>query len=166
MQSTNHQPLTHETVQVKELLEQLRYKVSHPSIVYDQMRVRIGEAEMRVFLSMLGGTLSGGIYLMIVYPLVSLSCKWGWFGAPAADGGIKIVQVVATMLAAALMAAFAFVAFRTWRHAQAEGESAESETEQALIPMLAFVSLLLNSLYFVIVLVSLVPVAALPACFQ
>jgi len=122
----------------------------------------------RIFASLLGGTLVWALYFMGVYALNSLACVWNWFPEPSggAGPGLKVFQLSATIIALGLIALCAFVAFREWRDGRAKNEHEEDEGIAARNPMLAFVTLLLNALYLLIILVWFMPVMVLPVCFR
>jgi threonine/homoserine/homoserine lactone efflux protein len=84
----------------------------------------------------------------------------------SSGSGLKVTQVIATVLALGLLAFLAFVAFREWHSAGGEEQKEEAETIAARNPMLAFVTMLVNVLYILIIAVSFVPIFILPVCFR
>ncbi|MCC6455637.1 MAG: hypothetical protein IT328_11875 [Caldilineaceae bacterium] len=146
------------------MVEQPEHAMEKPESMMAKMRHKLQTPVARIMLYMIGGTFVWSLYLMIVYPLASLTCQWGWFGASAAGSGLKIIQTITTLLALALVAAFAFAAFNEWRRTRTDTNGETGQTKAAVIPLLAFVTLLLNGLYLLIIVVSLLPIAMLPVC--
>jgi hypothetical protein len=136
--------------QLRQQLRRLRHKLQSPTV--------------RIWACLFGGTLVWALHLMTIYPLTSLTCRWGWFAAPAEGTGLKLIQTLTTLVALGLSALFGFVAYKVWQHARTAGSHEAGETLAARIPMLAFVTLLLNSLYLLIILVMLAPIFVLSAC--
>jgi len=137
----------------------------------------------RILFALIGGTAVWAIYFTFVYSLTSLSCFWSWFDLSVNGSGpaLKITQAIATVIALALTGYFSFVAFQEWRDTRDKLQTSEAhivahqinavsgeeaETITARNPMLAFVTLLLNMLYMLIIVVSFVPIFVLPACFR
>jgi hypothetical protein len=102
--------------------------------------------------------------LATVYPLNSLTCRWNWFAPQTAGDGLKVIQFFATVIAAGLVVAFGMVTFNIWQHTQSNGNDEVGKTKAAPILLLAFVSTLLNSLYLLIIILSLAPIVGLPGC--
>jgi hypothetical protein len=123
---------------------------------------------VRIFLSFLGGTAIWAIAFMIVYGLNSLACVWNWFALPSGGTGpgLKVAQISISVIALALLAYCVYVAFREWRGERTQRENEEDESITARNSMLAFVSLLVNTLYFLITAVFLIPIFVLPVCFR
>jgi hypothetical protein len=145
-------------------IEQLRHHLAHPERLVAQLRDKLQNPDARIWVSLIGGTFVWALYLMIVYPLTSLACQWGWFAAPTEGSGLKMIQTLATLLAAGLVAGSGYVVFSEWQRTRTESNAEAGETTAARIPMLAFVTLLLNSLYLLIILVSLLPILMLAVC--
>jgi len=125
-------------------------------------------ATVRILLTLVGGTVVWGIYFMLVYSLTSLTCVWNWFGIAngGSGNGLKVTQLIATIIAVGIIAYFAFVDYREWRAGKSAGQDEEAETMTAADPMLAFVALLTNLLYILIIVASLVPIFVVPVCFR
>ena len=125
---------------------------------------------------LVGGTAVWGLYFSSLHALNSLSCRFGWFGVPAESGGLKLIQIAVTVLALALIAAAAYNAYTLWDTTRRKASDDSGvpgnpiepgnleQTVAAYTPFAAFVLLLLNSLYFLIILVSLAPIATLATC--
>jgi hypothetical protein len=135
-----------------------------PDSMMAKIRRKLQEPVSRIVLYMIGGTLVWAFYVMLVYPLTSLTCHWNWFGAPVDGSGLKITQTLATVIAIGLVAVFGFASFKEWQRTRTQESSEEGETKAAVVPMLAFVTLLLNGLYLLIIVVSLAPIFVLPVC--
>jgi hypothetical protein len=146
------------------MVEHHDHAIEKPESMMAKIQHKLQAPITRIMLYMIGGTLVWSLYLMIVYPLTSLTCHWGWFGAPVEGSGLKIIQTLTTLLALALVAVFAFAAFNEWRRTRTEANGEIGQTKAAVIPLLAFVTLLLNGLYLLIIVVSLLPIAMLPVC--
>src|SRR6478672_1295452 len=71
----------------------------------------------RITLALVGGTIIWGLYFMIVYSLTSLTCVWSWFdlSVGGSGGGLKVAQIIATVIALALLGYITFVCFQEWR---------------------------------------------------
>ncbi len=171
--------------QFREESDHLRHELSHPGHQADKFRKWLRDPDVRLVLSLVGGTVVWGLYFSGLHALNSLTCRFGWFGAPAESGGLKLVQIAVTVLALALIAAAAYNVYNLWRAtrrkantdaiAVADGDDSGvpgnliepgnlEQTVAAYTPFAAFVLLLLNSLYFLIILVSLAPIATLTTC--
>jgi hypothetical protein len=144
--------------------DELRHKLEIPDNISGRIREKLQNSFGRLLLSFVGGTFVWALWLTFVYGVNSLTCEWAWFAESPERTGLKIAQVVATLIAAASILYFGFVANREWRHLRAEGRSEESESIAARDTMLGFVTLLVNLLYLLIILVSFVPIFVLPAC--
>lgn len=115
--------------------------------------------------SLLVGFLAWFAHLNLVFPLTSLACKWGWFpheilGMP----GLKAVQVMLTIIAALVLAVTILSTWRIWRRFQTDGAHAVENTQDDRRPLLAFVTMLLNGLFMLYVVASLVPILTLQPC--
>ena len=146
------------------MIEHLRHSLAMP----DQLLKRIwhkiqSTAGARIRLYFIAGTAIWALYLMTVYPLTSLTCHWGWFGATN-NVGLKIIQTIVTLIAAGLVAGCGYLAFTEWRRDYRADNRETDETLAARNLLLAFVTTTLNSLYLLIILVSLAPIFVLPVC--
>jgi hypothetical protein len=123
------------------------------------------QKDKQTWLCLLLGTLVWFLHLNLVYPLTSLACRWGWFPFSVGSlSGLQVVQVGITVIAAALIVGMMFVAGRNWRVFQTTRDVSLGGTEADRHPLMPFVTMLLNGVYLLFVLTSLVPVLALPAC--
>jgi hypothetical protein len=150
------------------MIERIRQKLELPHTPLAIMHLKMQPASSRILLCFIGGTIVWVLYFMFVYALTSLTCYWGWFATPdgAFGTGLKGTQIIATVIAAGFIPYFGWLTYREWRIAGAGGYDVADETTAARDPMLAFVTLLVNALYLLIVAVSLVPVLMLPACMR
>lgn len=121
------------------------------------------DPDVRIWGSLIGGSLIWALHLMTVYPLTSLTCRWGWFETPSSAPGLRLAQVLATLAAAGLVATLGWVAFGEWRR-ENESHDELSQAAAARRPALAFVALLINTLYLLIILIMLAPILLLPVC--
>lgn len=145
-------------------LAQVRDQVTHQPPLREQLRQQLAKPDQRIWLCFIGGTLVWALALMMLYPLTSLTCHWGWLGAPDRESGLKAIQTLVTLVATGLIAGAGYVAYQEWQSARAIGNQEGSERKAAHIAMLAFITLLLNSLYLLIMLVSLAPILVLSVC--
>jgi hypothetical protein len=107
----------------------------------------------------------------VVYGLSSLACTWDWLSFRVAGvTGLQLVNTLLTLAALALLSATIFWPWRHWRRFQTEKPTASPhllhDTEKDRRPLVAFIAMLLNSLFFLFVLASLVPLYALNVCAQ
>jgi hypothetical protein len=150
--------------QLRREIEQLRHQLAHLDQLIGKIRHKLQSSDMRIWLCFVGGTLVWVLFVMTVYPLSSLSCHWGWFGAPTGGTGLKTIQTTIGVIAAGLVAGSGAVAFHEWQRTRTEDNGEIAESFAARIPLLAFVMMLLNSLYLLIILVSLAPIFTLSVC--
>lgn len=120
--------------------------------------------ERQIWLSLLLGFIVWFLYFNLVYPLTSLTCRWGWFqfnflGLP----GLHFVQLVLTAIALLLIANFIYLSWRSWRRADASRNEQEKVYQSSKDPrsLMAFVSMLLNSLFGLFIIATLVPMFVL-----
>src|SRR5258708_6040463 len=115
------------------------------------------------------GILIWFLHLSVNNALISLTCEWNWLsftiaGIPA----LKLVEAVITVVALLLLARLIIVPWRNWRRFQTEKPADNprllQDTEKDRRPLVAFVALLLNSLFFLFVVASFVPMLALNPC--
>ena len=162
--------------QFREESDHLRHELSHPGQQAEKLRKWLRHPDVRLVLSLVGGTLVWGLYFSSVHALNSLACRFGWFGVPAEGGGLKLVQIVVTILALTLIAAAGYNVYSLWRATRRKASEDSGvpgnpiepgsleQTVAAYTPFAAFVLLLLNAIYFLIILVSLAPIATLTTC--
>lgn len=162
--------------QFREESDHVRHELSHPGHQAEKFRKWVRHPDVRLVLSLVGGTAVWGLYFSGLHALNSLACRFGWFGVPGEGGGLKLIQIVVTILALALIAAAGYNVFTLWRATRRSASDDSSvpghpiepggleQTVAAYTPFAAFVLLLLNSIYFLIILVSLAPIATLAAC--
>src|SRR3712207_1412418 len=119
--------------------------------------------------SLFWGTVVWFLYFNIVYGLASLSCVWGRLSARI--GGISTLQVVETIItviALALMLFLIYVPWRDWQRFQSERPKNNAqmleETETDRRPLVAFIAMLLNGFYLLIIVTAFVPIWALKPC--
>ncbi len=107
----------------------------------------------------------------VIYALASVSCVWGWFtfnvlGMP----GLQVVEVIITLIAIALMAGLIYLPWRNWRAFQTEKPRDNphllQDTQKDRRSLMAFVAMLLNSFFFLFIIMFFVPMLALNACGQ
>ena len=162
--------------QLQEETQHLRHTLAHPGHLGERLRNWLRDPDVRVNFSLLGGTAVWALNFSGLHALNSLACRWGWFGVPAESGGLKTVQIVVSLLSALLMAASIFNCWSLWRSTRRKagadagkpGEPLQpgllEQTVAARLPFIAFVTMLLNVLYLIIILISLGPISTLGVC--
>ena len=162
--------------QLHEETEHLRHTLAHPGHLAERLRNRLRDPDVRLGLSLIGGTAVWALNFSGLHALNSLSCRWGWFGVPAESGGLKTVQIAVTAVSALLMAASIFNCWNLWRSTRQKASADAGEPGQVIqpglleqtvaarVPFLAFVTMLLNVLYLIIILISLGPISTLQVC--
>jgi hypothetical protein len=142
----------------------LRHKLAHPEETAAALRRRWQDPEFRTRTRLLSATAVGGLQLLTVYGLSSLSCRWHWFGT--ADDGLplKTLQTAVTLVALALVGWWLFRLYGDWRELRAGEESRAVEALAARNSFLAFISLLLLSLYGLIMGIMLPAIWVIPVC--
>jgi hypothetical protein len=150
------------------MFERIRQKLELPHTPLAKMHLEMQSASSRILLCFIGGTFTWVLYFMFVYALTSLTCYWGWFANPEGGfgAGLKGTQVIATVIAIGFTTYFGWLTYRELRIAGAGGYDVADETTAARDQMLAFVTLLVNALYLLIIAVSLVPILMLPSCMR
>lgn len=115
--------------------------------------------------SFLAGIVIWFVHLNVVYPVTSVACKWGWF--PFAVGpisGLQAIQTLLTAIAVVLLSVTIYVPWRTWRRSQTEEAHLLRQTERDRRPLMAFVTMMLNSTFLIYAIATFVPVLALNPC--
>lgn len=122
-----------------------------------------GGNRRQIGLSLLAGPLVWALHMSVVYPVTSLACAWDWFpGTLAGMPGLQAFQLFVTIIAALVVAAAGFSAWANWRRLRADVPDDEPET--ALSPFGAFLGVLSNALFFVAIILSVVPIFTLSPC--
>lgn len=114
----------------------------------------------QLWFSLGAGIIVWVIHLMIVYPLTSLSCEWGWF--PSAVGGLsglQAVQIAVTVIAAIITGVAGFLAFQNQRRLHTQ-EPIETNRHY----FMAQLGLALSIIFTALIVISLIPILSLPAC--
>jgi len=82
--------------------------------------------------------------------------------------GLKFAQLIITLIAIGLMLVVIYVPWRNWRQLQTAKPSANprmlQETEQDRRSLVAFIAMLLNSLFLIFVIAYFLPLFALNVC--
>ncbi len=106
--------------------------------------------------------------LNAIYALPSLACQWGWFSFTIAGiPGLVIVEAIVSLICLLLILLMIYIPWRTWRRRRAEepaGSRRIQEAEQDRPSLMAFVSMLVNSFFFLFIVATFVPMIALNAC--
>ncbi len=136
----------------------------------DVLKTRQNKIDARLTaLSLFLGITIWFLHLNTLNALTSVSCNWGWFSSSIAGmPGLRFVQLIITLVAIVLMLLFIYLPFRIWRRSLTEKPTDAphllQDTEKDRRPMIAFIAMLLNCLFFLFVIASLVPMFALNAC--
>jgi hypothetical protein len=130
---------------------------------------RTDHDERQTWRSLLLGSVVWFVYLNLVYGVASLSCKWNWFAAnQPGPSRLLLVETLLTLLALPLLLVFIYLPWRDWRRFQTkrppDNPHLLEDTEKDRRPLVAFITMLLNGLYFLFALATLVPVFALSPC--
>ena len=130
-----------------------------------------GNADRQTRFILLLGIFIWFLHFNIIYALASLSCTWDWFSLTVAGiPGLKFIEAAITLLTLVLMLPLIYLPWRNWRQFQTakpkDNPRMLQETEQDRRPFLAFITMLLNSLFFLFVIAFLIPVFALNVCAQ
>ena len=162
--------------QLQEETHNLRHTLAHPGDLGERLRNWLREPDVRLGFSLIGGTAVWALNFSGLNALNSLACRWGWFGVPADSGGLKTVQIAVTALSALLIAASIFNCWSLWRSTRRKAGADAGQPDASLqpglleqtvaarIPFMAFVTMLLNVLYLIIILISLGPISTLGVC--
>lgn len=119
-----------------------------------------GIKSWQLWFSLAAGVVTWSLHLMIVYPLTSLTCEWGWFPFTAGGlTGLKVVQIVVTVIAAAITVVAGFLAFQNQRRLR-DGETVETNRHF----FMARLGFALNILFTALIVFSLIPIVSLPQC--
>lgn len=162
--------------QFRQESEHLRYQLAHPAHLATHLSDWLAEEDVRLGFSLIGGTVIWAIYFSSVHALNSLACRWIWLSALAGGSGLKLVQMLAAVLALVLIATFSYNAHHIWRnkHRKTNADTSQPRTpmppgqlEQrvaAPIPFEAPVILLLNIFYLVTILITWAPIVMRATC--
>jgi hypothetical protein len=112
----------------------------------------------QLWFSLLGGIVVWSLHLMIVYPLTSLNCEWGWFETNTGGlSGLQGIQIVVTVIAAVITGIGGLFA---WRNRQQLSQVSDNHRHRFMANM----GFGLNILFTSLIVVSLVPILTLPPC--
>lgn len=103
--------------------------------------------------------------------LNSVSCKWAFLTYPLAGlTAVQWLEIAITLAAMLVMAYLVYLPWRNWRRLQPrqplENPHVLRDTERDRGAFLAFLTMGLNSFFFLFTLATLVPMLALKACGQ
>jgi hypothetical protein len=122
--------------------------------------------------SLAGGTATWAVHLAAVYALTSLACERGLLmGQVAGLPALHLAVTVITAAAAAAIGICLWGAHGAWRHAHRQQDAPAGSGAGVLAvaehdgwALLALLALLLNTLFLVAVLVTLLPAFVVPPC--
>lgn len=99
------------------------------------------------------------LHLMIVYPLTSLTCEWGWFPFTVAGlDGLQIIQIIVTIIAAAITIVAGYLGLQNARQLRTTAVNADRHY------FMAWLALALNILFAALIVIAIVPIVTLPIC--
>ena len=121
--------------------------------------------------SLFSGIIIWFLHLNIINALVSVSCKWGGLTAPAgALTWLQILSAAITLIAVLAMLFLVFLGWRNWQGFQTSTPPTNPDmlhdTEEYRRPLVAFISMALNSFLALYIITTFVPTFALKACGQ
>ncbi len=125
--------------------------------------------ERQTFLVLFSGPIIWFVHLNILNMLTSVSCRWGWFPFTIAGiPGLRFTEVLISLAALALMLYITYLPWRNWRRFQTEAPfhnpQVLQDTEEDRRPLIAFVAMLMNTMFSIFVSASFVLLFALKAC--
>jgi hypothetical protein len=119
--------------------------------------------------SLFWGTAIWVLHQNIVYGLASLSCMWGRLSARIGEATtLQVVETIITAVALLLMLFMIYLPWRDWQRFQSEQPKENrqmlEDTEKDRRPLVAFITMSLNSFYLLFILAAFVPIWALKPC--
>ncbi len=138
----------------------------------DVPKVQLPKANERLTrVSLILGITVWFIDLNSVYALPSVACNWNWFPFTIAGiPGLAFVEGIITLIDLLVMLYLIYLPWRNWRAFQAEKSTDKSQTlndtEKDRRSLMAFVTMLVNSFFFLFIIAFFVPMLALKACAQ
>ncbi len=119
-----------------------------------------GVKSWQLWFSLVAGTIVWMLHLMIVYPLTSLTCEWGWFPfMVGALSGLQVIQLVVTVIAAVITIVAGYFAFQSRRRL---GNGGMPDTSRHRF--MAWLGLALNIMFTALIVISVIPILTLPPC--
>ncbi|HSM54539.1 MAG TPA: hypothetical protein VK879_00155 [Candidatus Sulfomarinibacteraceae bacterium] len=109
------------------------------------------------------GPIVWAIYLGVSYTLVALHCQWGFFSFRALGGpGLLLILTAVALVAAAPVLYGAYAAYGNWRAFESK-ETLQGRVEERQ-HFLALSGVLLSSLFFLVILVTWIPIFVMGPC--
>ncbi len=100
------------------------------------------------------------LHLLLVYPLTSLTCEWGWFPFEVGGlAGLQVVQLMVTIIAGLVTAAGALFAHRNRQRLDGQDNTMTSRHR-----FMAELGLALSVLFTALIVIAVVPILTLPIC--
>lgn len=119
----------------------------------------------QLWFGLLGGAAVFAIHLTVSYGLVSLSCFWGWLNFEILGmTGTQFVLIVFTLISAAIVLFAGSIAYRNWRQLRNESQPGVGSPEEGRYRFMTFLGVMLNALFLISILVSIVPSLTLSLC--
>lgn len=123
------------------------------------------KANERGWLALIVGTVIVSAHFMVVYAASSLTCRWGWLpGKTVGIPSLQFFQMLVTFLAGVLIGGLIAITYRDWHSTQVDERGEESQQAAARLPLLAFITMLVNTSYLLFILMSLVPILTIQQC--
>ncbi len=127
--------------------------------------------EQQTLWSLVLGVTIWFVHLNLVYALVSISCKWGWFTFPVAGlSGLQFVEILISLITVLVMLFLIYLPWRQWRSFQKKEPATNphllDETEKHRRSLMAFIAMLLNGFFILYIIATVIPMFTLKACGQ
>ncbi len=142
----------------------------------DVQKIQLSKADERLTRwSLILGITVWFIDLNTVYALPSVACNWSWFPFTIAGiPGLVFVEGIITLIDLLVMLYLIYMPWQNWRAFQAEKRTGNTpdnsqvlnETEKDRRSLMAFVTMLVNSFFFLFIIAFFVPMITLNACAQ
>ncbi len=115
--------------------------------------------------ALLGGLVAWALHLITVYGPVSFACQRNaLMGRVAGLTTLQVIQLVATIVAAVIVLGAALTALQGWRRLRDEANGQSFVMNGSPYPFLMFVGFLLNGLFLLSIIASLLPILIIEPC--
>lgn len=114
--------------------------------------------------TLVAGPLIWSVHLVASYALVSVACQWGFLQSELLGiTGLRLVLLVFTAIAALVVLYTGYLAYGNWRDIH-DNQRNDEKLENDRYHFMVYSAVILNGLFFAILLVSLAPVVFLNLC--
>lgn len=129
----------------------------------DEQQVFSAIPPRQLWFSVAVGPIVWAIHLVVVYAMVSLACNWRFFSFTVLGvSGIIFILTVVTLVMGAIVLYGGLLAWRNRRFIEEEAQLHGRREERHYF--LAYSGVLLSALFFLVILVSLIPAFVLGPC--